>query len=179
MVWNIINIKILKYNIIFFSLGSILLLLTFHNINIYAGFIIDIYEGWGGYEMKIDQNITQSNITKYMLKYYNFLHVYDLAFYYLIIVFGMLFVSFCTYIIFPFFLVCLNRTISKRSLIFGDCIYFMLCFTIFTGIRVYPIFGYYLKYLDFGFWIFLSTFRVFQYYIYKPFNDYLKNKNSN
>jgi hypothetical protein len=77
--------------------------LSFQNVNLFEGFILDIHEGFGGSEMKISRNVNFTNLYQYLLEYYDFSHVYGMIFFYFIALLISTLISFLIYIFFPFF----------------------------------------------------------------------------
>jgi hypothetical protein len=154
---------ILKSNIIFFFISTFLMFLSFQNVNLFEGFILDIHEGFGGSEMRISQDVNITNLYKYLLEYYNFSHIHGMALYYFIALLIITLISFLVYILLPFLLYFFNSEFGIKYLFACDSIYSFLVFSLLIIIMLYPIIGHFIKCYDFLFIMLLIIIRLFQY----------------
>jgi len=159
---SIDNKRLLKHNIALFLVGVLLLYVSFQNVNIYEGFMLDIRLGPSP-DIRICPDVRTSNMIAYFFEYYNFFEIYGMAIFYFK---GCLIVAFILFLIYLclFFFIHFKKMIKKKYILFSDAIFFLL----FSTLPVMTVLFEWSAFRYLGIWLLVSLviFRCSQYYLF-------------
>jgi len=167
------NRRLLKHNIIFFLVGILLLYVSFQNVNIHEGFMLDVRLAPSPCN-KISPDVNSSNMIEYFFsEYYDFFHVYSMAIFYFK---GCIFVAFILFLICVclFFFIRFKKMVKKKYILLCDAIFFLF-FSILPMITVFFEWSAF-RYLGIWLLVFLIIFRCFQYRLSNILRTGLSNK---